>query len=92
MQSKSDIEKIIQKKVEHFAYPYGEKEDAGIREFSIIQDTNYKSALTTQRFLKNDHLLFSLPRYGIDNYYSANSLMGMLFVFDKIYKLFLKKI
>lgn len=41
------IEHQIDKKVEHFSYPYGRKE-AGLREFAIVKELGFKTAVTTK--------------------------------------------
>jgi peptidoglycan/xylan/chitin deacetylase (PgdA/CDA1 family) len=46
--SKQEIEARIGKSVEHFAYPYGGRQAAGVREFEIIKQCGFKTATTTR--------------------------------------------
>lgn len=63
--SKSIIENKIDKKVRHFAYPFGSKKEADTREFSLAKKLKFKTAVTTRignihwEYHKNMH---SLPR------------------------------
>ena len=45
--SKKKLENILNCKVNHFSYPYGTKNDAGQREFEIVKDLGFHSAVTT---------------------------------------------
>jgi peptidoglycan/xylan/chitin deacetylase (PgdA/CDA1 family) len=59
------LENITQKPVEHFAYPYGDKESCGPREFALVEALGFKSGVTTQRgnLIRNgDYNRYSLPR------------------------------
>jgi peptidoglycan/xylan/chitin deacetylase (PgdA/CDA1 family) len=63
--SKEKIEVMIGKKVEHFAYPFGSKNEASTREFNIAKSIGFKTSTTTR--CGNIHLghnkkLESLPR------------------------------
>jgi len=44
-----EIEKHIDKKIEHFAYPFGSKNEVGKREFEIVKTLNFKTVTTTRR-------------------------------------------
>jgi peptidoglycan/xylan/chitin deacetylase (PgdA/CDA1 family) len=46
--SKQLIEARIGKPVEHFAYPYGGRQAAGMREFEIVKHSGFKTATTTR--------------------------------------------
>ncbi|MDD3876103.1 MAG: polysaccharide deacetylase family protein [Bacteroidales bacterium] len=46
--SKTIIEQHINKKVSHFAYPYGGKDEVGIREFDILKELGFKTCSTTR--------------------------------------------
>jgi peptidoglycan/xylan/chitin deacetylase (PgdA/CDA1 family) len=46
--SRQEIEGHIGKGVEHFAYPYGGKQAAGVREFEIVKQSGFKTATTTR--------------------------------------------
>ncbi|HIE59431.1 MAG TPA: polysaccharide deacetylase family protein [Hydrogenothermaceae bacterium] len=60
------IEEKIGKKVEHFAFPYGGKDEVGLREFQIIKRFNFKTVTTTRRgniYLEHKNFLnCCLPR------------------------------
>lgn len=64
--SKQTIETQIGVPVKHFAYPFGESNEAGKREFQLVKECGFKTAVTT-RFANifpahKDHLE-CLPRY-----------------------------
>lgn len=46
--SKRDIEARIGKPVEHFAFPFGTFNEAGIREFKIAEELGFKTSTTTR--------------------------------------------
>ena len=81
--SKSILEKILNKQVLHFAYPYGGFNDFNDKSSFLIKKFGYKSAVTTLRGSHN-YNNFKLSRYGVDNFYSAKSLLGMLLIFHKL--------
>ncbi|MFT6509816.1 MAG: peptidoglycan/xylan/chitin deacetylase (PgdA/CDA1 family) [Parvibaculaceae bacterium] len=57
---------------EHFAYPYGDASSAGKRDFKIIQDLGFKSAVTTRKGLlmpKHGKAYTSLPRLSLNGDY-----------------------
>ena len=48
LESTRKIEAAIQKPVKHFAYPYGDKNEAGWREFEIVKELGFNTAVTTR--------------------------------------------
>lgn len=59
------IESKINRKVEHFAYPFGSRDEIGKREFDIVKTLGIKTATTTRCgniFLEHKNYLESLPR------------------------------
>jgi peptidoglycan/xylan/chitin deacetylase (PgdA/CDA1 family) len=66
------------KRPEHFAYPYG---DAGRREFAIVGDLGFKTAVTTTpgvlRPRHRDHLT-ALPRISVNGRFQALRYMDVL--------------
>jgi peptidoglycan/xylan/chitin deacetylase (PgdA/CDA1 family) len=59
------LEELIQKKVSHFAYPYGGPKSCGPREFAIAAEVGFRTAVTTRvGNLVHDHASQStaLPR------------------------------
>lgn len=47
-ESKQILESYIEKKVEHFCYPFGGRAEASTREFEVIKRLGFKTATTTQ--------------------------------------------
>jgi peptidoglycan/xylan/chitin deacetylase (PgdA/CDA1 family) len=63
--SKREVEKKIGKPVQHFAYPYGGKQAAGVREVQIVEECGFKTATTTRTgniFSSHKESLQCLPR------------------------------
>lgn len=59
------IKEKINKKVEHFAYPFGSKVEVGQREFEIVKSLGFKTATTTRRgniYYEHKYYLECLPR------------------------------
>jgi peptidoglycan/xylan/chitin deacetylase (PgdA/CDA1 family) len=48
VESGKRIEAELGRKIEHFAYPYGNKDAAGPREFKLAKDAGYKTAVVTR--------------------------------------------
>lgn len=86
--SKDYLEKILSKKIKHFAYPYGTKEFFSIREQDILKNMGFSTAVTTLTGqLKKDNN-FSLPRIGLNDFHTNNQIQDKLSGWDN----FLKKI
>ncbi len=65
MQGNAIIESKIDKKIEHFAYPYGSINEVGKRECMIVKQLHFKTVTTTRRgniFYNHRNNLESLPR------------------------------
>ncbi len=63
--SKKIIENNINKKVEHFAYPFGSRNEFAEREIDIVNKLEFKTAVTTipgNIFADNKNNLLALPR------------------------------
>ncbi|MGB8901665.1 MAG: polysaccharide deacetylase family protein [Methylocella sp.] len=59
------LERLIGKEVRHFAYPYGDADSCGEREFALCRELGFRSAATTRLGgLFTEHLIHntSLPR------------------------------
>jgi peptidoglycan/xylan/chitin deacetylase (PgdA/CDA1 family) len=75
--NKRFLEDLLQKPIDHFAYPFGGKSACGQREAGLVQDAGYKTAVTThhgcvfERHLQSPHLL---PRIGISRQYESLGL------------------
>ncbi len=48
LQSKHRLENHLGKEVHHFAYPYGGKAEAGKREFDLVKECRFKTAVTAR--------------------------------------------
>jgi peptidoglycan/xylan/chitin deacetylase (PgdA/CDA1 family) len=69
LSSKEIIERYINKSVDHFAYPYGTKLHASMREYILAKDAGYISAATTIRnrvTTDYNNKMHCLPRIHID--------------------------
>ena len=62
LKSSKIFENLTNKKVKHFAYPFGMKEHASLREYNIIKNLEFNSAVTGQVLPIKSYNLFSLPR------------------------------
>ena len=56
------LENLIKRKVKHFAYPFGGKDQVSTREYNIIEDMNFDSAVIGSVYPIKDCNFFSLPR------------------------------
>jgi peptidoglycan/xylan/chitin deacetylase (PgdA/CDA1 family) len=78
LRSKHIIQKHISKPVEHFAYPYGERNEAGEREFRLVKECGFKTAVTTRFnnvFSGYRHYLERLPRYDLPSFHTTAQLL-----------------
>jgi peptidoglycan/xylan/chitin deacetylase (PgdA/CDA1 family) len=83
--SKRSIESHLDKEVHHFAYPYGGREEAGKREFDLVKECRFKTAVTTRFasiFQVHKHHLECLPRIfihaGADDHFLKQVVNGTL--------------
>jgi len=49
VEADKEIEAKINKKIEHFAYPFGTKNEVGKKETEIVKELNFKTVTTTRR-------------------------------------------
>lgn len=84
MNSKTIIEKHICKEVQHFAYPFGGKDEVGEREFKILKELPFKTCTTTRYsniFTGHKNHLECLPRIytgvGVSEEKMKNMLNGI---------------
>jgi peptidoglycan/xylan/chitin deacetylase (PgdA/CDA1 family) len=71
------IEEVINKKIEHFSYPFGSKFEIGQREFNIIKKIGFKTATTTRRGnIYSGHKFFCecLPRVMLTNNFNIKDI------------------
>ncbi len=67
--SKKILEAKLDMEIRHFAYPFGDKSDAGMREFDIINKYDFRTATTARVgniFSSHSNQLHCLPRIIID--------------------------
>jgi peptidoglycan/xylan/chitin deacetylase (PgdA/CDA1 family) len=79
--SRARIESELQFPVVHFAYPYGDKNAAGSREFSLARSAGYQTAVTTRPGMifpeSADHLT-ALPRVSLNGNYQDARILPVL--------------
>ena len=56
------LENLINRKVKHFAYPFGGKDQVSTREYNLIKDMNFDSGVIGSVYPIRDRNFFSLPR------------------------------
>jgi len=64
-QSRRVLKETLGVPVEHFAYPFGQPENCGPREFRLVKELKFKTAVTTRSaniFAGHREHLLSLPR------------------------------
>jgi len=79
--SKERIEAQLRKPVLHFAYPYGDKSAAALREFEIARNIGFKTAVTTRPgmlFAENATHLTALPRISLNGNYQNERFLSVL--------------
>ncbi len=79
--SKHELEKIINKPVLHFSYPFGTKKDIGKREINFAKTAGYQTALTTNYgdVQLNNYDLLDLPRIWTANSIVNNELLKIIY-------------
>lgn len=56
----------------HFAYPYGDDTSAGLRDFELVGELNFKTAVTTRKgvlYENHKNHLTALPRVSLNGHY-----------------------
>ena len=69
LESKRILEAKLGKRIDHFAYPFGNRPEAGAREFHIAAESGFKTAMTTRTgsiFSAHGSHLMTLPRYDLN--------------------------
>jgi peptidoglycan/xylan/chitin deacetylase (PgdA/CDA1 family) len=81
VQSREIIEQELQKPVLHFAYPYGNKDAAGPREFALARSAGFETAVVTRlgtvEAAHANHM-HSLPRIMLSGRYQETALVNAL--------------
>src|SRR4029078_7421022 len=75
------IEEALQRPVLHFAYPYGDREAAGMREFTLAAAPGSKAAVTTRPgmlFAENAGHMPALPRVSLNGNYQDARILPVL--------------
>jgi peptidoglycan/xylan/chitin deacetylase (PgdA/CDA1 family) len=79
--SRTRIENVLQRPVAHLAYPYGDKDAAGRREFALARAAGYETAVTTRPGMifpgSGDHLT-ALPRVSLNGNYQDKRILPVL--------------
>jgi peptidoglycan/xylan/chitin deacetylase (PgdA/CDA1 family) len=79
--SRARIEEALQRPVVHLAYPYGDKNAAGAREFALARAAGFKTAVTTRPGMvfpeSADHLT-ALPRVSLNGNYQDERIFPVL--------------
>jgi peptidoglycan/xylan/chitin deacetylase (PgdA/CDA1 family) len=69
IESKHILESNLDKPIDHFAYPFGNRQEAEAREFHIAAQCGFKTAMTTRTgsiFPAHGSHLMTLPRYDMN--------------------------
>jgi peptidoglycan/xylan/chitin deacetylase (PgdA/CDA1 family) len=83
---KEIIEQKVNIPVEHFAYPYGSKEDLNFFEHEILEKLRFKTAVTTIESSQKIYKSFYLPRVSIGPFISIKDFKRKLTGFDIMIK------
>lgn len=79
--SRVRIEQVLERPVLHFAYPYGDREAAGEREFALASAAGFKTAVTTRPgmlFAENASHMTALPRVSLNGNYQDTRILPVL--------------
>ena len=79
--SREKIEAFLQRPAVHFAYPYGGKNAAGLREFALAHSVGFKTAVTTRPamiFPESAEYPTALPRISINGDYQDERFLPVL--------------
>ena len=82
------LENLLNHKVKHFCYPFGGKKEASDREFKIIENLNFHSAVTARTYPIKKYNIFSLPRIYIGKKACTRTLINHLSGFYNLVKKF----
>jgi peptidoglycan/xylan/chitin deacetylase (PgdA/CDA1 family) len=79
--SRARIDAVLDRRVAHLAYPYGDKAAAGAREFALASAAGYTTAVTTRPgmvFPENADHLMALPRVSLNGNYQDTRILPVL--------------
>lgn len=80
VESKRRIETEIGKPVRHFAYPFGDRDSAGRRDFRLAREAGFDTAVTTRRgplFEGHADHLHALPRVSLNGHFQATRYVSV---------------
>ena len=72
------LENLLNHKIKHFSYPYGQKNQTSNRESNLIADLNFNTAVTTQVYPVRNCSSFLLPRIYVGNNTCDKTLINHL--------------
>jgi len=72
------LESLLNHKIKHFSYPYGQNYQVSKREYNTIADLNFDTAVTTQVHPIRDYSPFLLPRIYVGNNTCERTLINHL--------------
>jgi peptidoglycan/xylan/chitin deacetylase (PgdA/CDA1 family) len=81
-ESKALLERRLGRPITHFAYPFGDRISAGAREFRLVRDSGFATAVTSRPgHLFSDHAdyLHALPRVSINGLFQNRATLRALF-------------
>ena len=87
--SKNILEKILQRKVEHFSIPFGNNKTYSKNIINIISNYNFKTIVTTDHDIFKQNKVLQIPRIGLGNNDIGNRLNSKLIGFDSLINKFL---
>lgn len=79
--SRERIETELQRPALHFAYPYGDRTAAAVREFAMARELGFATAVTTRPgmvFAENAEHLTALPRISLNGNYQNTRFLSVL--------------
>jgi peptidoglycan/xylan/chitin deacetylase (PgdA/CDA1 family) len=79
--SRKRIEDVLQRPVVHLAYPYGDRNAAGRREFALAKTAGFNTAVTTRPgmlFPESAEYLTALPRVSLNGNYQDERILPVL--------------
>ncbi|MDF0583034.1 polysaccharide deacetylase family protein [Bradyrhizobium yuanmingense] len=79
--SRARIEQVLERPVLHLAYPYGDRDAAGAREFALAASAGFKTAVTTRPgmlFAENADHMTALPRVSLNGNYQDARILPVL--------------
>jgi peptidoglycan/xylan/chitin deacetylase (PgdA/CDA1 family) len=79
--SRARIEQALGRTVQHFAYPYGDREAAGEREFALAASAGFKTAVTTRPgmiYPESAGYMTALQRVSLNGNYQDERILPVL--------------